>query len=145
MNDTLSHIEAIVACSEIESLWSMHAARMDDYGFDRLIYGFTGFKTENSLGDADDFVILSNHDPAYLDAFLGRGLYTNAPMMDWALNNVGAKSWAVLQNGSAAEWMTEEARHVHEFNRQHLSATNLLGPGTPPGECLGARCCSGGR
>ena len=48
----------------LEDLWATHTEKMAEYGFDRLIYGFTQFRTETSLGDPEDFVILSNHPPA---------------------------------------------------------------------------------
>ena len=52
-----------------------------EYGFDRLIYGFTRYRTSTSLGDPEDFVILTNHSREYTDEFLGKGLYYHAPMV----------------------------------------------------------------
>jgi len=110
-------LNALVTASSTEELWALHSERMAGYGFDRLIYGFTRFKTERSLGDPDDFVLLSNHDPAYMDAFIGRGLYFDAPMVRWAIDHCGAQSWSVLREMETAGTLTEAERKVLEFNR----------------------------
>ena len=68
----LDYIEAITKAETLEQLWDMHTARMAQYGFDRLIYGYTSFRTSVSLGDTEDFMVLSNHDREYLDRFLDR-------------------------------------------------------------------------
>ncbi len=102
----------------LEELWAAHTAQMREYGFDRLIYGYTRYRTETSLGDPDDFIILSNHDPAYLHAFLHEGLYFNAPMTRWALNNEGAGSWSILAQRQDAGTISAEERKVLEFNRK---------------------------
>ena len=87
---------ALINTPTIEELWNMHTARMAGYGFDRLIYGYTRYRTATFLRDPDDFVPLSNHAPDYLDVFIGDGLYFHAPMVRWALENEGACSWSVL-------------------------------------------------
>ena len=59
MRDTLEYIKAVMNETSLEALWDMHVARMSDYGFDRLIYGYTNFRSGVSLGDVEDFFILS--------------------------------------------------------------------------------------
>lgn len=110
-------LNALVTAPSVEELWAMHTERMAEYGFDRLIYGFTRFRTENSLGDPDDFVLLSNHKPAYMDAYIGQGLYFDAPMVRWALNNRGAQSWSILRQMETAGTLSKAERKVLEFNR----------------------------
>ena len=63
----------------LEELWSTHTDMMDQYGFDRLIYGFTRFRSEHSFGDPEDFIVLSNHSQEYVDGFIDGGLYFHAP------------------------------------------------------------------
>lgn len=82
----------------IEQLWSMHCDRMAQFGFDRLFYGFNRFRTARSLDDPNDFVVFSNNNPAYSDAFIGEGHYDHAPMVKWALENEGRCSWSVLSD-----------------------------------------------
>lgn len=103
----------------IEELWEKHCQKMKTFGFDRLLYGFTQSKTTTSLGDPNDFLILTNHDPAYTDVFLGERLYHHAPMVHWAQSNDGACSWSVLTEMLAAGALTPEEKRVVEFNLAH--------------------------
>lgn len=109
-------LNALLNAPSIEELWNMHTARMADYGFDRLIYGYTRYRTATSLGDPDDFVLLSNHAPDYLDVFIGEGLYFHAPMVRWALDNEGACSWSVLTRMMETQTLSAEERKVLDFN-----------------------------
>lgn len=112
---TKDYIHFVAHCPTIEELWEAHLEKMGEYGFDRLIYGFTRYRTTTSLGDPQDFVILTNHARAYTDVFLNGGLYFNAPMVRWALENDGACSWRVL--GDADKPLTKTQQDVLEFNR----------------------------
>ncbi len=105
-------------CKSLEELWDGHTAKMNDYGFDRLIYGFTRYRTATSLGDPEDFVILTNHSKEYIDVFLGEGRYFHAPMVRWALDHEGAGSWRLLQDMLDTGTMTESERKILEFNRK---------------------------
>ncbi len=102
----------------IEELWHAHVSQMGRFGFDRLLYGYTLFKTETSLGDPDDFVILSNHTPEYLEGYLGEGLYSNAPMLKWALEHEGASSWRGAQDMAQQGLLDKKARAVFDFNQR---------------------------
>ena len=100
----------------LEEFWPEHCKQMALFGFNRLIYGCTQFLTENSLGDPDDFIILTNHDQEYIDGFLHAGLYHHAPMLNWALENEGAASWKMISQMMASETITREERQVYDFN-----------------------------
>lgn len=89
----LDDIETICNAPNVESVWSVVTERCGEYGFDRLLYGFTRFKTERSFGDPQDLLILSNHSPAYTDRFVGEAMYFHAPMVKWSVENTGACSW----------------------------------------------------
>ena len=52
------------AAKDTEELWNLLLTGMDFYGFDRLLYGFSRFTTGTSVGDPNDFLILSNHKKA---------------------------------------------------------------------------------
>lgn len=112
-------LEDIFGADSIEKVWEVLTASMAGFGFDRLIYGFTRYRTAHSLGDQQDLLILSNNDESYTTPFVQNGLFQSAPMVHWAANNVGACSWSQI-----AEWMTEgalsdEEKTVVEFNRKH--------------------------
>ncbi|MCE0504754.1 MULTISPECIES: LuxR family transcriptional regulator [unclassified Roseivivax] len=106
-------------CDRIEEVWTAHLEAMALYGFDRLLYGFTRFWSGYSFGDPDDFLVLTNLDPAYTERFIGEGMYREAPMARWALHNEGACSWSVLQQMSDAGVLSDTERKIIEFNRTH--------------------------
>lgn len=112
-----AQLNALLNAPSIEELWGKHTHRMAQYGFDRLIYGYTRYRTATSLGDPDDFVLLSNQSSAYLDVFIGDGLYFHAPMVRWALDNEGACSWSVLARMIETETLTAGERKVIAFNQ----------------------------
>ena len=92
--------------------------KMGEYGFDRLLYGFTRYRTSTSLGDPEDFIILTNHSRAYTDEFLGKGLYQHAPMVRWALSHDGACSWTVMHRMAEERAMSPSEQRVVAFNRR---------------------------
>ncbi|MFY9238458.1 MAG: autoinducer binding domain-containing protein [Roseovarius sp.] len=63
-------LNAFLHAPTIEDLWGLLTRRMEDYGFDRLIYGATRYRTATSLGDPDDFVLLTNHAPEFTEGHL---------------------------------------------------------------------------
>lgn len=113
------YLERLTNAQSIEELWQLHCAKMSDYGFDRLIYGFTRYRTATSLGDPEDFVILTNHSQDYIEGFLGKGLYFHAPMVRWALEHEGASSWNIINDMVSSGTLTDSERSVIEFNRKH--------------------------
>ncbi|WP_169052633.1 autoinducer binding domain-containing protein [Pseudooceanicola onchidii] len=112
------YLERLTNAQTIEELWQLHCAKMADFGFDRLIYGFTRYRTATSLGDPEDFVILTNHSTEYTDSFLGKGLYFHAPMVRWALEHEGASSWSIVEDMVNSGALTDSERSVIEFNRK---------------------------
>lgn len=112
------HLSALMSKSSIEEVWALHCRRMREFGFDRLLYGFTRFKTRNSFGDRQDALILSNHDPAYLETYFEDDRFRDAPMTRWAEHNSGACSWSfrhkLHQNGG----LSENAKRVLELNEK---------------------------
>lgn len=114
----LNHLEDLLTSVDIEKIWTLHCERMARYGFDRLIYGFTRFHTAQGFGNLDDMLILSNHDPAYLSAFLAPALFAEAPMVKWAAGSVGASSWRIVAERAAAGQLTDGERRVMELNQR---------------------------
>ncbi|MFD1159589.1 LuxR family transcriptional regulator [Roseovarius aestuarii] len=112
-----TQINRLLNTPSIEELWDMHTRCMAGYGFDRLIYGYTRYRTATSLGDPEDFVLLTNHAPDYTDVFIGEGLFFHAPMVRWALEHDGACSWSVLKMMIASGTMSDQENKVLEFNQ----------------------------
>lgn len=109
------YLEAVTNANTVETVWQLHCNKMASYGFDRLFYGYTRYRTTQSLGDPQDFVVLSNHKSDYVETFLGKGLYSSGPMVRWALENDGACSWRML---AQTDNMTPETLEVMEFNQR---------------------------
>ncbi|MBE9635879.1 helix-turn-helix transcriptional regulator [Salipiger mangrovisoli] len=126
--DDRAHLLALTNADSIETAWSMHVARMAGYGFDRLLYGFTRYRTPTSLGDPNDFLVLTNHRPAYTREFIGNGLYRHSPMVRWALEHDGPRSWGATAAAIARGELSSEARRVVAFNAsQQVTAGYTIG------------------
>lgn len=117
-NKTVDFIETLVEKNSLEELWEAHLNKMKSYGFHRLLYGYTHFRVDDNLGDPEDFVILSNHERGYLDEFFAKRMFTNAPMVRWSLENVGAISWSFVNAAIEANSYSKDELEVLEFNRQ---------------------------
>ena len=112
-------LNRLLEATTIEELWDRHTHIMAGYGFDRLLYGCTQFRSAHSLGCPDDFIVLTNHAAEYADPFVNDGLYHNSPMLPWALENDGACSWSVLDSRIEAGDLSPQERDVLVFNRRH--------------------------
>lgn len=112
------HLERLMQAGTIEEVWSLHVARMAGFGFDRLLYGFTRFRTNKSFGSKDDLLVLSNYEPEYLHDYIEGGLYMHAPMVGWAAANEGACSWRMIEERPHDLPMTEAERQVQALNQR---------------------------
>lgn len=115
----VGHLERLLAAQSIEEIWTMHTEKMAEYGFDRLLYGFTRFRTSNSFGSMEDVLVLSNHVHEFIDGFVKGGLYHHAPMVKWAAANEGACSWRWIEEHANSGNMTASEQRVLEFNLKH--------------------------
>ncbi len=113
-----SVIDKLTNMPSIEELWSLHCELMNDFGFEKIFYGFTHYRLGRSLGDPEDFVVLSNHEKEYMDWFIGESMYFDAPMVRWALKNEGIRSWGIVRELAEAGEMSHEEMLVVNRNRQ---------------------------
>jgi len=113
----IEHLEQIVDATSVEDVWQLHCDKMATYGFDRLLYGFTRFRTATGFGDREDFLIMTNHSGDYAEKFVNGGMYFHAPMVNWAVRNNGACSWAWWTEN--ADTMSESEKKVIAFNIAH--------------------------
>lgn len=102
----------------IEAAWDVHTAKMNEYGFDRLIYAYTRFGSGSSLGDLQDALILTNQDPAYVDEFIGQGMYSKGPMVAWASENTGSCSWNLIRKQIEAGQVTPDMMEAMALNQR---------------------------
>jgi LuxR family transcriptional regulator, quorum-sensing system regulator SdiA len=112
------YLHLLTNTESLEELWSAHCEQMAGFGFDRLFYGCTRFRTQTSLGDPEDFTVLTNHSKEYVDGFLHSGLFFHAPMLHWALESEGAASWRMIGQMMDSETITRDERRVFDFNQK---------------------------
>lgn len=115
----LSHLERLLALDDIQEAWALHCTRMAGFGFDRLLYGFDRFRNAQGFGALDDTLILSNHSADYLETFLRSGMFADAPMVKWAAQSVGARSWRAVAQSYATGGLNPAERRVLAFNLAH--------------------------
>lgn len=112
------YLHKMTDANTIETAWDVHTAKMNEYGFDRLLYAYTRFGTGSSLGDLQDALILTNQDPAYVDEFIGQGMYSKGPMVAWASENTGSCSWSVIRAQIAAGNVTPDMMEAMALNQR---------------------------
>lgn len=95
----VEHLHRIAGAESVEQAWGGLVKLMASYGFDRVLYVSTRFRTERGLGDLQDALLLTNHDPDYRHAMLGRGLLRRAPMAH--RSSPGARAWGAEEPASA--------------------------------------------
>lgn len=111
-------LNSLISVRTDVELWDHHTRWMNEYGFDRLIYGYTRYRTSSSLGDPQDWVILTNHHPEYMEHWISDGHHFHAPMVRWALDNNGACSWRWMGELAEADMLTDGEKRVIAFNRE---------------------------
>ncbi|MDD9924004.1 MAG: LuxR family transcriptional regulator [Boseongicola sp.] len=109
-------IKALVDAGDIEAVWSTLTVEMEKYGFDRLLYGFTRFRTPTSLGNREDMMVLTNHANEYVTEFFDYKVFRVAPMVQWASENTGAMSWRWMAENF--DNLTPEQHDVLELNKR---------------------------
>ncbi|MEO1638335.1 MAG: LuxR family transcriptional regulator [Pseudomonadota bacterium] len=117
MTPLVTQLAALTNARTVEELWDLHVKEMTRFGFDRIMYGFTRYRTSSGLGDPQDWVLLSTQSPEYMRAFFDEGLYYHAPMLRWALANNGACSWRWMMDMNRVDNLTPSELRVMEFNK----------------------------
>jgi LuxR family transcriptional regulator len=100
LTGTFAHLQRIANAQTPEEIWALHLDLMAGYGFDRVAYGFTRWRRENSIGDSQDAFYLSNHDRT--DPGFDLAFFMRTPMFRWAAQNTGACSWRWAEEQRAA-------------------------------------------
>ena len=114
----------LLSARTVEATWTILTAELDAFGFDRLLYGMTRFRTAVSLGDPQDMLILSNHPDDYVEAFVNGRMFANAPMTMWAIDNEGAMSWSLVAD--MADALSAEQKQVLECNFKKLETLDVF-------------------
>ena len=116
VNRLLTFLETVTRARSVEGVWRALTTEMAVHGFDRLIYGFTRHRTAQSIGQFEDALILTSHDPCYTRRFIDDELYRHAPLLRWLSENEGAISWRWLEENQ--HLLTQRELDVCRFNHE---------------------------
>ncbi len=109
----------LVRQTNLECVWRSLLAWLADHGFDRVLYAATRFRTAHGTGDLRDAVILTNYPKEFTEPYLEGGLFRDSPMVRWAMDNVGSRSWTAFARDAAEGRFPPEVLRVMHFNRLH--------------------------
>lgn len=112
----LEHLEKVLLTNDVGAIWALHCQLMAQYGFNRLLYAFMPFRAALGHDDIADALILSNHDPDYLRAFLTDNVFMEAPMVKWTMHNTGVCSWSYVRQQYERGELTRAQLEVLELN-----------------------------
>lgn len=110
------HLYRLFSATTIETVWALHCEKMAQFGFDRLLYGYTRFPEADNFGSFDDIVLLSNHEQAYIDALIAADFFRISRTFTWARNNSGVRSWGDLDASQRANRGEQLHDRVEELN-----------------------------
>lgn len=116
MKQLVAQLTAISEARTDQELWERHVEIMRGYGFAYLLYGFTRYLTDRSLGDPADWIVLSTYPTGFTEVFVDQGLFYHAPMVKWVINNDGVCSWRHISEMRNAGTLTDKELEVVAFN-----------------------------
>lgn len=112
-------LSKLIDATSIDELWQEWLRSMvEDYGFDRLLYGSTRFATSSALGNVGDQLMLTNYCNDYIREFFESELYLHGPMLKWALENTGACSWSHISELLRGVEISPQTKAVLDLNRK---------------------------
>ncbi|PTN02808.1 LuxR family transcriptional regulator [Rhodovulum imhoffii] len=115
----VAFLEKVIQARSTDTVWKTTSEALETHGFDRVIYGFTHFRTGDFVGDSDDLMVLSTYPKAYLRKLLQAARFYRYPPFAWALNNVGAKSWCCVQDRKRKGRLTDAEKDMLKLNQEH--------------------------
>jgi len=113
-------VDLLLDCETIDGAWALHVQQMAEYGFDRLLYAATRFRTHGLIGDPADLMILSNHHPDVVNGLFGdQHLYLDVPRNDWTGLDAAAFSWRKLSEFVTRNDLTDREQAVRDLYGRH--------------------------
>jgi len=114
----ISLAQSMFRVGHLEDLWLLFTTALDQYGFDKILYGRTCYLGGQSLGD-DDLVVLSNHDSGYVANLLAERQFKCSPMLKWSLENEGFQSWDIVSQWMESGTLSSEQEYFVAANKRY--------------------------
>ncbi|OWU85372.1 hypothetical protein ATO6_09065 [Oceanicola sp. 22II-s10i] len=106
----------IPEAATVQEVWDLLTRMLAGFGFERVNYGYTRFRSGPSIGDPDDVLFLSTHALDRVRAFHESGVYLRSADYRWVRENVGACPWDwVWKERAAGRLSAEECRTLEEM------------------------------
>ncbi len=111
----LELVAEIAVAEGVEPAWAVACRYFTGLGFSRVTYGLTRFRTERSIGDLDDILFLTTHDPDYTAFYFRDRFFARTPIFRWLATHTGATTWAwVAEDLAAGRLTSDEAMAVRQ-------------------------------
>lgn len=132
----LDYFSRLAAATTQDDAWNLHCARMAEFGFDRLLYGYARYRRPDGVAPPEDVLFLSNHETALTRRYVEDGLYRYDPALSWAATHVGARSWrAAMAKSVQDETTLEKSRSLHSL--MNVTAGYSIAFAHPSARCRG--------
>lgn len=116
MTDILSLVTQIAESTDADRVWSLAVDQFRAFGFSRVNYGFTRFRSFRSIGDPDDAMFLTSAGAEYAKGYFRNGFYARTPAFRWAQNNEGSCTWTWVREAMAAGRLSAEEMETVRTN-----------------------------
>lgn len=93
MTQLLTLMTRIAEAETTAAVWDLACGQYRAWGFSRVNYGFTRFKSDHSIGDPDDALFLTTLDAVYVKSYFRNNFYARTPVFRWAERNSGSCTW----------------------------------------------------
>lgn len=115
MTEILPLLSQIAESTGADEVWRLATGHFAGFGFGRVNYGFTRFRSSRSIGDPDDALFLTTAGDAYAQGYFRNGFYARTPAFRWAQANEGACTWTwvreAMLEGRLSPEEAETVRH----------------------------------
>lgn len=116
VSDVLELLGRIARAQRIEDAWRPAVEFFRPFGFGRLNYGLTRFRTESSIGDPEDALFLSTSEAEYAQLYVRDGFFKRTPIYRWLMKNTGVTTWRWVHDDFAAGVLSPEEAEAVRVN-----------------------------
>ena len=113
----VDYLDAVTAAGSVDEVWSLHTGAMNQFGFDRAIYWLTSSRAPHPPDSIEDMLVLTNHDPRYMERYVNERWHFDSPMVRWTSANTGSCSWRWIAEHQGE--LTARQRRAVEHDLRH--------------------------